>query len=387
MKIVDVTTVVVNANLRNWVFVKVTTDEPGLVGWGEASLEWKTRSVVGAVADLAPLLVGQDPLRIEHLWQTMYREPFFKGGAVTMSAISGVDQALHDIWAKHHGVPLYQLLGGAVRDRVRLYDHLGGGSADAVYGTNGATAFAERAEECVKAGFTAVKVLAVPMGNGLPSNAQLAASEAAMGAIRDQVGDDVEIMVDFHGRTTPAAAIQYARVLAPFRPWFIEEPCQPENIDAMLEVTRAVSVPVATGERLFSRYEVRQVLEKRVCAVLQSDVCHAGGVSELRKIAAMASAYDVQMAPHNPLGPVATAVNIHLGLSLSNFLVQEVMRADVPWRDEVVSDALEVVDGHVLPPTRPGIGIEVDERAAARHPYVPEPRLANQDALGAVVDW
>ncbi len=387
MKIVDVTTVVVNANLRNWVFVKVTTDEPGLVGWGEASLEWKTRSVVGAVADLAPLLVGQDPRRIEHLWQTMYREPFFKGGVVTMSAISGIDQALHDIWAKSLGVPLYQLLGGAVRDRVRLYDHLGGGSSEAVYGTDGPTAFADRARECVKAGFTAVKVLAVPMGNGLPSNAQLAASEAAMGAIRHAVGDDVEIMVDFHGRTTPAAAIQFARVLAPFRPWFIEEPCQPENIDAMLEVTRAVSVPVATGERLCSRYEVRQVLEKRVCAVLQTDVCHAGGVSELRKIAAMASAYDVQMAPHNPLGPIATAVNIHLGLSLSNFLVQEVMRADVPWRDDVVSAALDVVDGHVLPPTRPGIGIEVDERAASRHPYVPEPRLANHDALGAVMDW
>jgi galactonate dehydratase len=268
-----------------------------------------------------------------------------------------------------------------------MYDHLGGGSSDAVYGTDGAQAFADRARECVKAGFTAVKVLAVPMGNGLPSHSQLAGAEAAMGSVRDAVGDDVEVMVDFHGRTSPAAAIQYARVLAPYRPWFIEEPCQPENVDAMLEVTRAVGVPVATGERLFSRYEVRELLQKRVCAVLQTDVCHAGGITELRKIAAMAAAYDVEMAPHNPLGPIATAVNIHLGMSVSNFLVQEVMRADVPWRDDVVSGGLEVVDGHALPPTRPGIGIEVDEVAAARHPYVPEPRLASRDALGAVVNW
>jgi galactonate dehydratase len=194
-------------------------------------------------------------------------------------------------------------------------------------------------------------------------------------------------MVDLHGRTTPAMAIQYGLALAPHRPWFLEEPCPPENVDAMVEVARALPIPIATGERLVTRFQFRELLEKRACAVIQPDVCHCGGISELKRIAAMADAYYVSVAPHNPLGPVATAVNVHFAFTAPNFLIQEVMRADVPWRNEVVDGGVEIVDGHVLPPTRPGIGIEVDEAAAAAFPYAPEPPLETFHPDGAVADW
>lgn len=386
MKVTAVKTVVVNARLRNWVFVKVETDE-GLTGWGEASLEWKTQAVLGAVQDLSWLVVGEDPMRLEHLWQSMYRQPFFKGGVVTMSALSGIDQALHDIKAKALGVPLYELLGGLVRDRVRLYDHLGGGSSDSVYNEATAEAFAQRARESVADGFSALKILCVPRARPLDGAQGLREAELLMGTVRDTVGDGVDVMVDFHGRTTPAMAIQYGKVLEPFRPWFLEEPCQPENVDALVEVARALTVPIATGERLTTRYEFRELCEKRACAIIQPDVCHCGGISELKRIAAMADTYFLGVAPHNPLGPIATAVNLHFGLSTPNFLIQEVMRADVPWRNEVVDEAIEIVDGHVLAPTRPGIGVEVDEQAASRYPYRPEAQVRWYHEDGAVADW
>jgi galactonate dehydratase len=249
-----VDTLVVDARLRNWIFVKVTTDQD-IVGWGEASLEWKTRAVAGAVEDLASLVVGEDPFRIEHLWQSLFRQQFFKGGIVTMSAISGIEQALHDIKAKALGVPLYELLGGRVRDRVRLYDHLGGGDSQAVYEDATRASFAERARESVQDGFTALKILAVPPARPLEGGRWLREAEGLMGAVREAVGDDVDVMVDLHGRTTPAAAIQVGRVLAPFRPWFLEEPVQPGNVDALVEVARALPVPIATGERLVTRWE------------------------------------------------------------------------------------------------------------------------------------
>jgi galactonate dehydratase len=387
VRVTAVETVVVNAQLRNWVFVKVSTDEPGLVGWGEATLEWKTRAVTGAVDDLAELVVGEDPMRLEHVWQAMLRQQFFRGGIVTMSALSGIDQALHDIKAKALGVPLYELLGGRVRDRVRLYDHLGGGESTAVYENATPESFAERARASVADGFTALKILAVPPSRPLEGAASLRQAEALMGSVRDAVGDDVDVMIDLHGRTTAAAAIQYGLALAPFRPWFLEEPVQPGNVDALVEVARALPIPVATGERLVTRWEFREVLEKRACAVIQPDVCHCGGVAELRRIAAHAETHYIGVAPHNPLGPIATAVSIHLALAMPNFLIQEVMRADVPWRDQVVDAPLEIVDGHVLPPERPGIGVAVDEEAAAAHPYRPEPVTRAFQPDGAVADW
>lgn len=386
MRISDVATVVVGAELRNWVFVKVTTDE-GLVGWGEATLEWQTRAVVGAVDDLRPLLLGEDAMRTEHLWQSMCRHHFFKGGIVTMSAISGIEQALHDVKAKTLGVPLYQLLGGSVRDRLRFYDHLGGGDSSAVYETGSPEAFGEAAASSVADGFDALKILAVPVGAPLSGSAGVRLAVARMAAVREAVGPDVDVMVDLHGRTSPAMAIRYGRALAPYDPWFLEEPTQPEDIGALRGIAGAVPVPIATGERLIGRRAFVDLLAERACAVIQPDVCHCGGVAELKRIAALAESYGVAVAPHNPLGPVATAVNVHIGLSTPNLLIQEVMRADVPWRQEVVTGELAVVGPSVGLPSASGIGVEVDEDAAARHPYAPEPQLRTLLDDGSVADW
>src|SRR6202011_3853255 len=238
-------------------------------------------------------------------------------------------------------------------------DHLGGGDTEAVYNEATAERFAERARASVESGFTALKILAVPRSRMLEGTAAIREAATLMGAVRQAVGDEVDVMVDLHGRTTPAMAIQYGHALAEYRPWFLEEPCQPENVDAMVEVSWALPIPIATGERLVTRFEFRELLEKRACAVIQPDVCHCGGISEIKKIAAMAETYFISVAPHNPLGPLATMVNIHFGLSTPNFLIQEVMRSDVPWRNEVVDDPLRIENGFVLPPTRPGIGIEI----------------------------
>jgi len=384
-----VETVLVNAELRNWVFVKVLTSEPELVGWGEATLEWQAQAVAGAVADLAPLLVGEDPLRIEHLWQAMHRQHFFRGGVVTMSAISGVDQALHDIAGKLRGVPVYELLGGRVRDWVRFYDHLGGGDSDAVYGVSAddPAQFGEFAARSVADGFDALKILACPPSRMLEGQAAVRLAARRLEAVREAVGPDVDVMVDLHGRATPAMAIKYGHALAPYDPWFLEEPCPPESVGALAEVARALPIPIATGERLCTRHEFVPLLEQRACAVLQPDVCHCGGLTELRKIAAMADAYFVSVAPHNPLGPIATMANLHAAFATPNFLIQEVMRGDVPWRDDVVDSPVEIVGGRALPPTRPGLGIEVDERAAALHPYRPERELRVFHPDGSVGDW
>ena len=386
MKITEIKTVVVHAYMRNWVFVKVETDAPGLWGWGEATLEWKTRAVVGAIEDIGRLLIGEDPRRVEHLWQMMYRQQFWKSGIIGMSAVSGIDQACWDIFAKDQGLPLHRLLGGPVRDKVRLYDHLGGGEMSAIYDLNDPGQFGELARESVEAGYSAIKVLAVPRTEPLEGSRPLRFAEQVMAALRDAVGYDVDLMVDLSGRTTPAMAIQYARILEPFQPLFFEEPCQPENVDALVEVARAIRIPVATGERLVTRYGFRELFEKRACAVAQPDVCHCGGVTELRKIAAMADTYYISMAPHNPLGPVATAVNMQLALSTPNFLIQEIMRADVPYRDEVVDAPLQLVDGYAYPSDRPGIGVEVDETAAARYPYQPEVLQRDFHPDGSVAD-
>lgn len=388
IRITGLDTLVVNANMRNWVFVKVITSEPGLHGWGECSLEWRTRSVVGALEDVSPLVIGQDPLRIEHLWQSLYRHHFFKGGSVTMSAISGIDQALHDIAGKFHGVPVFSLLGGRVRDHVRFYDHLGAGSPDVVYGNHlDAEHFAELAMGSVAAGFDAIKLLPVPPTAMLEGQAGPRLAAERLAAVRNAVGGDVDVMVDMHGRTTPAMAIRYAREMESLDPWFLEEPCQPEDVEAMARISRSTTIPIATGERVYTRYGFRPLLEQAACSIIQPDVCHCGGLTEMKKIAAMAEAYFVSVAPHNPLGPIATMANLHFALSTPNFLIQEVMRADVPWRDDVAGSELKISGGRAMPPTLPGLGIEIDEKEAARHPFRPETEIRTFHADGGVADW
>ena len=392
MNITAIRTIVVNAEMRNWIFVKVETNEAGLYGWGEASLEWKTRSVVGAVEDFAPMLLGEDPLRIEHLYQKMYRQSFWRVGVIGMSAISGIEQALWDIKGKWSGQPVWQLLGGAVRERVRMYTHLGGGEMKAVYETQQSddpAVFVERALAVVEKGYTAVKVLITPPTETLNSIAAYKFAERAMAALRDAVGNDVDIMVDCHGRHGPANALEFCRVLAPYRPYFIEEPVPPENVDALVEVRRASPVPIATGERLVTRYEFRELFEKQACHVIQPDLCHCGGLWEAKKIAAMAETYYLGVAPHNPLGPVANAAALHFALSTPNFLIQEDMLTDVPWRWEVVEHALTTENGYWLRCDAPGLGIEVNEAAARNHPFQQEvlhPTTVRAHD-GAILDW
>jgi galactonate dehydratase len=392
MHITRIKTVVVNAEMRNWVFVKVETSEAGLYGWGECSLEWKTRSVAGAVDDFAPMVIGEDPTRIEHLYQKMYRQSFWRTGVIGLSAISGIEQACWDVLGKSLNQPVYKLLGGAVRDKVRMYTHLGGGDVRAVYESQqhaDPKLFVDRALEVLSKGYTAVKVLITPPTEVLNSIGAYKNAEQIMEALRLAVGDDVDIMIDCHGRHSLANAVEFCRVLAPYRPYFVEEPVPPENVDVMAEVRRATTVPIATGERLVTRHEFRPIFEKLACHIVQPDLCHCGGLWEAKKIAAMAEAYTMGVAPHNPLGPVANAAAIHFDVSTPNFIIQEDMLADVPWRWEVVQHSLRTEGGYWLPPEAPGLGMEVDERAALRHPFEQERMQATTVRAhdGAVLDW
>jgi galactonate dehydratase len=387
MKITAIKTLVVNARMRNWILVKVETDQPGLYGWGEATLEWKTKGVVGSVEDLSVLLIGQDPRRVEHIWQMMHRQYFWRGGIVTMTAMSGIDQALWDIKGKEAGKPVCELLGGPVRDSLRLYDHLGGGLMEDIYLTVEPEVFGERLSVSLEKGFTAVKAMPIPVAELIESPAVIRRAVRCVEEMRKAAGDKVDIMLDLHARTTPAAAIQFGRLLADYNLYWYEEPCWPEHVDALVEVSRALPFPIATGERLAGRWQFRELLEKRAVAIVQPDVSHCGGISEARRIAAMAETYSIAVACHNPQGPVSTASSIHVGFATPNYLIQEVVRADVPWRNDILIDPLDVARGSVPPPTKPGLGIDINEAEAAKHPFQPEVTMDCFHRDGSVADW
>lgn len=387
MQITQISTTVVNANMRNWIFVKVETDEPGLYGWGEATLEYKTRSVVGAIEDISRFVIGEDPRRIEHLYQMMYRQYFWKVGIEGMSAISGIEQALWDIKGKWLDVPVYELLGGRVRDRVRLYNHLGGGQMNAMYESSEPQEFAKRALKVQEMGYDAIKFMAVPRTEPVEGIRSVRYAAKLVEAVREAVGPDMDLMVDLHARTWPAMAIQYCHALEPYGLFFFEEPCPTEDIEATAQVTRVSKIPIATGERLVTRYPFRDLLEKRACHIIQPDLSHCGGLWEARKIAAMAEAHSIAVAPHNPNGPLALNSAVHFALATPNWVIQEAITSDVPWRNEVLDEALVVKDGYIDPPTRPGLGVEIDEEAAARYPFKPEAEQRYFHPDGAVADW
>jgi galactonate dehydratase len=392
MKITRIETLVCHARMRNWIFVKVHTDQPGLWGWGEATLEWHTRAVVGAIEDIAQLLIGEDPTRIEHLWQMMYRQHFWHGsGIVRGTAISGIDIALWDILGKIHNTPCHKLWGGPVRDYVRLYSHLGGGRMEDFYETDPGDAkrFGELAKKAVEAGFTAFKSMAVPWTMPLEGLAPIRYAENCVKAMRDAVGDSIDIMVDCHARPSPRMGLIFAKALEPYGLYFFEEPCWPETIDDIALIQRAVKTPIATGERMVGVSAFRELFEKRAASVIQPDITHCGGLSEARRIAGMAEAYRVAMAPHNPQGPVSTAASLELGFATPSYVICETVHSDVPWRSDVVTEGFTVeTKGRIVRPNaRPGLGIEINEDEVRKHPFEQETpqRVFYKD--GSVGDW
>ncbi|RYH06497.1 galactonate dehydratase [Tropicimonas sp. IMCC6043] len=391
MKITAVETLVVNAIHRNWVFVKVLTDQPGLNGWGEATLEWKTRAVVGTVEDLAPLIVGEDPMRIEHVVARMTRFSFWPLGSIGMSAASGIEQALWDIKGKALGVPVWELLGGRVRDSVRVYTHLHRGRADASLDTRDISAFCDAVQETVEMGYNAIKLGLVPYTGYDARLPDIRHVEALAVAVRERVGDDVDIMTDFHGRPDSlAAARAYIDAIAPISPLFVEEPIQPGDTPAMAALAAQVSCPLATGERLFTPREFAEVAETRAVTYIQPDLAHCLGFSGGRRIAAIAEAAHIGVCPHNPMGPVAGAVALQFDTATPNFVIQEEAVGMVPWFEEIcATHPLTLENGAWTVPEAPGLGIEIDEAAAARYPFAQEVIWALDAVLpdGRIASW
>lgn len=392
MKITAIEALVCHARMRNWVFVKVVTDQPGLVGWGEATLEWHTRSVVGAIEDLSPLLIGEDPSRVEHLWQMMWRQHFWHGsGIVRSTAIAGIDLALWDIVGKIHGVACHKLWGGPVRDTIRLYCHLGGGRLESFYETpvDSAKQFAELAQQAVAEGFTAFKSMAVPPTMPIEGLKPIRAAEACVAAMREAVGERIDIMVDCHARPSPAMGMRFAKALDPFGLYFLEEPCWPESISGLAAINAAVATPIATGERSTHLAAFRDLFTARACEICQVDLTHCGGFSEARRIAALADAHRVALAPHNPQGPVSTAASLEFGFSQPSYIICESVHDDVPWRKDVVEEGFTVdrTTRTVKPNSKPGLGVTVNEDEVHKHPFQEEvsQRLFYPD--GAVGDW
>jgi galactonate dehydratase len=378
MKITSIEPFVVDIGSRNWLFVVVETDE-GAHGVGEGSLPGHPRAVAAAVEEYREYVVGEDPARIQHLWQVMYRQPFFRSGAVTLSAMSAIEQALWDIKGKVAGLPVYELLGGRCHDRIKLY----------VNGPSGETLdeLAESARSLVERGFTAMKTgLAVPVlavqGDGFFAHAA-----EHFAALREAVGDDVEIAWDAHGRLAPAMSIKLARAIEPYNVWFLEEPALPENAKALAQVARATSIPVATGERLFTKWAFREVLELGAAALVQPDLSHCGGVLEARAIAAMAEVYYCGLAPHNPLGPVNTIVSAHVGMASPNFVALETCLYPPEWTRELLTEPLRIADGYLELSDAPGWGIELDVELCRGHPYRPYKLPPLRHPSGAVGDW
>ena len=392
MKITAIETHICHARMRNWLFVKVLTDEPGLWGWGEGTLEWRTRAVAGAVEDVSELLIGENPTRIEHLWQMMHRQHFWHGDdIVTSTAISAIDIALWDIAGKNHGVPCHKLWGGPVRDTIRTYSHLGGGNMETFYETpvDNAKQFADLAAFTVAEGFTAFKSMAVPSTLPLEGQQPIRAAEACVAAMREAVGPNIDIMVDCHARPSPAMGLQFGKALEPHGLFFFEEPCWPESIDGMAAINSAITTPVATGERVTRLADFRDLFNAHACEVCQVDLTHAGGFSEARRVAALCEAHRISLAPHNPQGPVSTAASLEFGFSQPSYIICETVHGDVPWREDIVSEGFTVEKkGRLVRPNeKPGLGIELNEDEMKKHPFQPElpQRVFHRD--GSVGDW
>jgi galactonate dehydratase len=332
------------------------------------------------IEDLKPLLIGADPFRIEHIWQQAYRHAFWHGGVTFLSALAGIEVALWDIKGQELGVPIWRMMGGLVRDRIRAYAN----------GPRGETPdeLAESAVQLVARGFSALKFTPFEATPILAGRRFVDAAVAKVQAVREAIGPDVELMIDGHGRLSPAVAVRMAESLAEFNLLFFEVPCLPQHVPAMVRTAKKSPIPIATGERRYSRWEFQELLGSRTIGVLQPDIIQSGGIAEARRIAGMAEMHFVSVAPHNPWSWVNTVASLHLDAVTPNFLIQEVITDPEPWKDAVVSDAPVMnTEGYFLPPGKSGLGISLDLEAAKQYPPVEgrPPALWHDD--GSVADW
>lgn len=340
-----------------WLFLKIETDE-GIKGWGEPVIEGRAHTVKAAVEELMEYMMGKDPLRIEDHWNMLYRSGFYRGGPILMSALAGIDQALWDIKGKYYNAPVYQLLGGACRDSIKVYSWIGGDRPSDV---------GEAAKEAVSTGFHAIKMNGTEEMHYIDTYDKVDEAVERVQAVREAVGNGVGIGIDFHGRVHKPMAKVLAKELEPFRPMFLEEPVLAENNEALREITRHTHIPIATGERMYSRWDFKPLLESGYADIIQPDLSHAGGITEVKKIASMAEAYDVAMAPHCPLGPIALASCLQVDATAHNAFIQE-QSLGIHYNKE--NDLLDYIkdrsvfdykDGFVQIPQGPGLGIEIDE--------------------------
>lgn len=368
-----------------WLFLKIETDE-GISGWGEPVVEGRAETVRAAVEELKEYLIGKDPLRINDIWQVLYRGGFYRGGPILMSAIAGIDQALWDIKGKFYNAPVYQLLGGAVRDKIRVYSWIGGDRPQDV---------GMEALKKAEAGFTAIKMNGTEEVHYIDSYQKIEDTVARVAAIREKVGKHFGIGVDFHGRVHKGMAKILAKELEPYNLMFIEEPVLSENNEALREIARSTSIPIATGERMFTRWDFKKLFNDGYVDIIQPDLSHAGGISEVKRIADMAEAYDVALAPHCPLGPIALAASLQVDAVSANAFIQE-QSLGIHYNqgsdllDYLVDrDIFKYKDGSVEIPQGPGLGIEINEekvREAAKEGHDwKNPIWRNED--GTVAEW
>ena len=382
MKITKITTYIVPPR---WLFLKIETDE-GIFGWGEPVIEGRAHTVAAAVDELSDYLVGQDPLQIEKHWQAMYRGAFYRGGPILMSAIAGVDQALWDIKGKYHNAPVHQLLGGQVRDRIRVYAWVGGDRPDAIVAS---------ANAAIAGGFKATKMNITEEMQIVDTMATVDQAVERMASLREAVGNKLDIAVDFHGRVHAPMARVLIKALEPYSPFFIEEPVLSEHLEAMAELRKNTHIPIATGERLFSRFDYKRVFTLGAADIIQPDLSHAGGITECKKIADMAETWDIALAPHCPLGPIALAACLQVDAVCQNAFIQEQSQGIHYNQANDLTHYLDnpqvfkFADGFVQIPQGPGLGIDINEdavrqRAAEGHRWR-NPIWRHPD--GSIAEW
>jgi len=369
-----------------WMFLKMHTDTD-IYGLGEPVLEGHCNAVEAVIREYEEYLIGKDPMQIEHHVQALYRGGFYRGGPLMLSAISGIEQAMWDIKGKYYNCPVYELLGGKCREKIRMYTHI---KRAGVAGEFPVEEMLSIADDRLKEGYTALKYSIIPPIKPIENPENIEKHIERFAKVRERIGKGVDLAIDFHGRVSPAAANVLIEQLKPYSPMFIEEPCLPENVDCMVSIARKTTVPIAAGERLFGKWQYRELIEKQAVSVIQPDLCHVGGIFEGRKLAAMIEMYYGTVAPHNPLGPISLAACLQLDTCIPNFLVQE--HPGNPDKSDLgvgyITEPFVIKDGYIDVPTKPGLGVELDEAALQDKLYDGKwttPRQYYED--GSNADW